>query len=113
MLKLMEENEDDAIEYGEMTTREAGRRGGAKTAQRGKAFYQSIGSMGGIATRESQSPEFYKRIGKAGGDQVKKNQPPDFYQKIGEMGGAKVKELLEAGKKALGVAKKARKEKQP
>jgi uncharacterized protein len=97
----MEESPDDETSYGEMTTREAGRRGGNKTKQRGKAFYQAIGSLGGIATRKNQDPDFYSRIGTIGGNKVKENQPPDFYQKIGEKGGAKIKAMLEAGKKVI------------
>jgi general stress protein YciG len=93
--------DEDETSYGEMTTREAGRRGGEKTKQRGKEFYQKIGSMGGVATRNTKGPDFYRLIGKIGGNKVKENQPPDFYQKIGEKGGAKIKAMLEAGKKAL------------
>ncbi len=98
---MAESRDDDEIPYGEMTAREAGRRGGEKTKQRGEEYYKRIGSMGGIATREKQDPDFYKRIGKIGGQKVRDTKGTDFYQKIGELGGAKVKEMLAAGKKAI------------
>jgi len=58
---------------GEITVREAGRRGGASTKKRhGPEFYQSIGTMGGNTTKQRHGREHYVKIGKKGGGQVKK-----------------------------------------
>lgn len=68
---------------GAMTVAEAGRKGGAATAERhGHEFYEKLGKMGGAATAEKHGHEFYKEIGRKGG--------------------ASVRRLLEAGRKALG-----------
>jgi general stress protein YciG len=54
---------------GEMTVREAGQKGGEKTAEtHGREFYQEIGKKGGEATSESHGREFYQEIGKKGGE---------------------------------------------
>ncbi len=66
---------------GEMTVREAGRKGGRTTKERhGPQFYETIGQKGGEATREKHGPQFYETIGKKGGQRVR--------------------ELVEEGKKA-------------
>lgn len=75
----MKENEKKE----EMTVREAGRRGGEKTAEtHGHEFYEEIGRKGGETTKEEYGPEFYKEIGKKGGETVRR--------------------LIEEGKKAEG-----------
>lgn len=53
---------------GEISVREAGRRGGAATAKKhGRKFYEEIGRKGGEATHEKYGPEFYSEIGTKGG----------------------------------------------
>ncbi len=75
---------------GEMSVREAGRKGGQTTKSKyGSKFYEEIGRKGGLATARTHGHEFYEEIGRKGG-------------KIGgPKGGARVRELIERGKKAL------------
>ena len=57
---------------GAMTVAEAGRRGGATTAQRhGPEFYEQIGKKGGRTTAQRHGSDFYEQIGKQGGQKVK------------------------------------------
>jgi general stress protein YciG len=57
---------------GEITVREAGRRGGTSTKKKyGGEFYQSIGKKGGETTKQRMGPGFYQKIGKKGGNKVK------------------------------------------
>lgn len=52
---------------GDMTVREAGRRGGTKTSERyNHEFYEEIGKRGGDTTRRYYGREFYSEIGKKG-----------------------------------------------
>ena len=70
---------------GEVSVREAGRRGGSKTSQtHGKEFYQEIGQMGG----------------QKGGRSTSQKYGPSFYSEIGHKGGQRVKELIEEGKES-------------
>ncbi len=74
---------------GEMSVREAGHKGGEKTAEtHGKEFYHEIGEKGGHkggeATARTHGHEFYEEIGHKGG----------------EKGGAKVRELIKKGEEA-------------
>ncbi len=72
---------------GEMSVREAGRKGGERTA-------------------ETHGPEFYSEIGQKGGEKggevTKQRYGPEFYSEIGHKGGQKVKELIERGRKEGG-----------
>jgi general stress protein YciG len=72
---------------GEMSVREAGRKGGERTA-------------------ETHGPEFYSEIGQKGGEKggevTKQKYGPEFYSEIGHKGGQKVKELIERGRKKGG-----------
>src|SRR6266436_3790839 len=57
---------------GAMTVAEAGRKGGATTAQRhGPEFYEQIGKKGGRTTAQRHGADFYEQIGKQGGQKVK------------------------------------------
>ncbi|MFA7253606.1 MAG: KGG domain-containing protein [Patescibacteria group bacterium] len=61
---------------GDMTVREAGRKGGQRTSQtHGREFYEEIGHMGGAkggrATSQKYGPEFYSEIGHKGGQKVR------------------------------------------
>jgi len=74
---------------GEMSVREAGRKGGETTAERhGHEFYEEIGRKGGVKVRDEYGVQ--------------------FYEEIGHKGGQKVRELIEEGKRAMGGAKKTR-----
>jgi general stress protein YciG len=67
---------------GEMTVREAGRKGGETTAER-------------------HGHEFYEEIGRKGGTKVRDEYGVQFYEEIGHKGGQKVKDLIEEGKRAM------------
>ncbi|MGQ9525879.1 MAG: KGG domain-containing protein [Armatimonadota bacterium] len=70
---------------GEMTVREAGRKGGMTVREKhGPEFFREIGRKGGQATWKAHGREFYQEIGKKGG----------------QKGGARVRELIEKGKSA-------------
>jgi hypothetical protein len=88
---------------GEMSVREAGKKGGDTVRERyGSGFYESIGRKGGEATRERHGVEFYEAIGQKGGRVVKDRYGSGFYESIGHKGGQKVKRLVAEAKKALG-----------
>jgi general stress protein YciG len=58
---------------GEISVREAGRRGGNSTKKKyGGEFYQSIGKKGGETTKQRHGHEHYERIGRKGGETMKK-----------------------------------------
>jgi general stress protein YciG len=85
---------------GEMSVREAGKKGGDTVRDRyGSGFYEEIGRKGGQATRERHGAEFYESIGQKGGKVVKEKYGPDFYEQIGHKGGQKVKKLIAEAKK--------------
>jgi general stress protein YciG len=85
---------------GEMSVREAGKKGGDTVRDRyGSGFYEEIGRKGGQATRERHGAEFYESIGQKGGKVVKDKYGPTFYEQIGHKGGQKVKKLIAEAKK--------------
>ncbi|HET6435331.1 MAG TPA: hypothetical protein VFG18_06450 [Xanthomonadaceae bacterium] len=70
---------------GEMSVREAGRKGGeARRAQLGPEGYAQLGRKGGEATAAAHGSGFYQQIG----------------QKGGEIGGQRVRDLIAQGKQA-------------
>lgn len=69
---------------GEMSVREAGRKGGEK---------------GGQTTKERYGSGFYKEIGRKGGEAVRDVRGHEFYEEIGRKGGQKVRELINEGKR--------------
>lgn len=84
---------------GEMSVREAGKKGGDTVRERyGSGFYEAIGRKGGQATRERHGAAFYETIGQKGGKVVKEKYGSDFYEEIGHKGGQKVKKLIEEAK---------------
>jgi len=88
---------------GEMSVREAGKKGGDTVRERyGSGFYETIGRKGGQATRERHGAQFYETIGQKGGRVVKDKYGSDFYEEIGHKGGQKVKRLIAEAKKNLG-----------
>ncbi len=63
---------DKAAPGGEMSVREAGKKGGDTVRERyGSGFYETIGRKGGQATRERHGAQFYEAIGQKGGRVVK------------------------------------------
>jgi general stress protein YciG len=92
-------NENDG---GEMSVREAGKKGGDTVRDRyGSGFYEKIGRKGGQVTRERHGAEFYEAIGQKGGKVVKNKYGSDFYEEIGHKGGQKVKKLIAEAKKTI------------
>lgn len=62
---------------GKMTVEEAGRRGGAATAQaRGRDFYKEIGRKGGEARRGKLGSEGYRELGRKGGAATSQKRGP-------------------------------------
>ncbi|MBV8244281.1 MAG: general stress protein B [Candidatus Eremiobacteraeota bacterium] len=94
--------DDEKAAGGEMSVREAGKKGGNTVRDRyGSGFYEEIGRKGGKATRERHGAEFYETIGQKGGKVVKDKYGPNFYEEIGHKGGQKVKKLIAEAKKKL------------
>ena len=61
-----------------MTVEEAGRRGGAATAQaRGREFYKEIGRKGGEARRGKLGSEGYRELGRKGGAATSQKRDPE------------------------------------
>ena len=83
---------------GEMSVREAGRKGGEK---------------GGQTTKERYGTPFYKEIGRKGGETVRNERGHEFYEEIGRKGGQKVRELINEGKRLNKAAAAAAAEKKP
>jgi general stress protein YciG len=74
---------------GEMTVREAGKKGGETVKEKyGHEFYEEIGHKGGEIG------------GEKGGETTKERYGHEFYEEIGRKGGQKVRELIEKGKHA-------------
>jgi general stress protein YciG len=91
---------------GEMSVREAGKKGGDAVRDRyGSGFYEKIGRKGGQVTRERHGQGFYEAIGQKGGKVVKDKYGADFYEQIGHKGGQKVKQLIEQAKKSMETTK--------
>jgi general stress protein YciG len=70
---------------GNMSVREAGKRGGEK---------------GGQTTKERYGTPFYREIGRRGGEAVREERGHEFYEEIGRKGGRKVRDLINAGKRS-------------
>jgi general stress protein YciG len=69
---------------GNMSVRDAGRKGGER---------------GGQTTKERYGSDFYREIGRRGGETVREVRGHEFYEEIGRKGGRKVRELINAAKK--------------
>jgi general stress protein YciG len=58
---------------GEMSVREAGKKGGDTVRERyGSGFYEEIGAKGGKVVKDRYGSEFYEDIGHKGGQKVKR-----------------------------------------
>jgi general stress protein YciG len=99
--------QDEEKPAGDMSVREAGKKGGDTVRNRyGSGFYEKIGRKGGQVTRERHGAEFYEAIGQKGGKVVKDKYGPDFYEEIGHKGGQKVKKLIAEAKKNAAAKEK-------
>ena len=64
-------DQDGTADEGNMSVREAGRKGGRTTRARyGAEFFQQIGAKGGKAVSERYSNEHFREIGRKGGRRV-------------------------------------------
>lgn len=64
-------DQNGADNEGNMSVREAGRKGGRTTRARyGAEFFQEIGAKGGKAVSERYSNEHFREIGRKGGRRV-------------------------------------------
>ena len=98
----LKKSPEDKASGGEMSVRDAGKKGGDTVRERyGPGFYETIGRKGGQATRERHGAQFYETIGQKGGRVVKDKYGSDFYEQIGHKGGQKVKQLIAEAKKSL------------
>jgi uncharacterized protein len=71
MAELRSADQNGSIDDGNMSVREAGRKGGKTTRARyGAEFFQEIGAKGGKAVSERYSNEHFREIGRKGGRRV-------------------------------------------
>ena len=69
---MPERKKHEKPEPSDITVREAGKKGGEKTAEtHGHEFYSEIGHKGGEKTAETHGHEFYEEIGHKGGEKVR------------------------------------------
>ena len=69
---------------GDMSVRDAGKKGGER---------------GGQTTKERYGTPFYRQIGRKGGETVRAERGHEFYEEIGRKGGRRVRDLINAGKR--------------
>jgi len=71
MAELHNPNPSTTPDDGNMSVREAGRKGGTTTRARyGAEFFQAIGAKGGRTVSERYSNEHFREIGRKGGRRV-------------------------------------------
>ena len=71
MVERLGAERDAGDDDGNMSVREAGRKGGKTTRARyGAEFFQEIGSKGGRAVSERYTNEHFREIGRKGGRRV-------------------------------------------
>ena len=64
-------DQNPSLDEGNMSVREAGRKGGTTTRARyGAEFFQEIGAKGGRTVSERYSNEHFREIGRKGGRRV-------------------------------------------
>ena len=76
-----------------LSVREAGRKGGEKTARRGSEFYREIGKKGGRSRASELGSAGFKQLGQRGGKAV--SQDHVHMVEIGRKGGQALKFELE------------------
>jgi uncharacterized protein len=73
-----------------MTTEEAGRKGGEKTSRKyDQEHFEEIGQKGGEKVAEEYSQEHFENIGQKGGETTSEKYGEEHYEKIGQKGGRK------------------------
>ncbi|HEX2884627.1 MAG TPA: hypothetical protein VHQ42_08650 [Candidatus Limnocylindria bacterium] len=71
MAERRDADQNGATNEGNMSVRDAGRKGGRTTRARyGPEFFQEIGAKGGKAVSERYSNEHFREIGRKGGRRV-------------------------------------------
>jgi len=71
MVERSSTDQEGTAKNGNMSVREAGRKGGKTTRARyGAEFFQEIGAKGGRAVSERYSNEHFREIGRKGGRRV-------------------------------------------
>ena len=72
----------------------------AEKGEKGKMSVKEAGHKGGEKTAETHGKEFYEEIGHKGGEETARTHGKEFYEDIGHKGGQKVKELIKKGEEA-------------
>ncbi len=67
----------------------------------GNMSVREAGRKGGKTTRAKYGAEFYQEIGQKGGKTVSEKYSHEHFQSIGRKGGRKVAELIDKGKRSL------------
>ena len=67
----------------------------------GNMSVREAGRKGGKTTRAKYGPGFYQEIGQKGGKTVSEKYSHEHFQNIGRKGGRKVAELIDKGKRTL------------
>jgi general stress protein YciG len=70
--------------------------------QNGNMSVREAGRKGGRTTRAKYGPEFYQEIGQKGGKTVSEKYSHEHFQAIGRKGGRKVADLINKGKQSIG-----------
>ena len=68
--------------------------------RKGDMSVREAGKKGGETTSKTHGREFYKEIGHEGGETTAREHGPEFYHEIGTKGGNRVRELIEEGKES-------------
>ncbi len=73
----------------------------AGSANEGNMSVREAGRKGGKTTRAKYGAEFYQEIGQKGGKTVSEKYSHEHFQAIGRKGGRKVADLIDKGKRSL------------
>ena len=89
-----------ATKHGPEFYREIGRRGGqARKKQLGAGGYADLGRKGGEARKGQLGSEGYAQLGRRGGEARKSQLGSEGYAQLGRKGGRRVAELIKRGKR--------------